>query len=445
MDGFKERLKYSLQFRLAWVMSLVIVLTSAAGGALSFYGAFENAYELQDDVLWQVAALVQQQPIEALSLQEMSDPREDTDPESNLIVQALPANGGGLALSPRLVDGLHSVSVDGTSYRTYVKTLADGRRIAVSQESWVRDDIALDSALLTLLPLLCLVPLLLLLVIGLTRRMLEPVNRLAAEADTRDERNVQPLAEADLPLEVRPFVRAINRLFVRLDAAMDQQRRFVADAAHELRSPLTALSLQAERLGATPLPAEARARLATLRTGIERGRTLLEQLLDFARVQGGRRAPAQSVAVRMVFRRVLEDLMPLAEVRQLDVGIVEGAEVSVLSYEMDLHILLRNLVGNAIRYTPPGGRVDLSVREQGGQAILEIEDNGTGIPLAERERVLDPFYRVLGTGSSGSGLGLPIVKAVVEQAGGRLELLDATQFAQGLKVRVTLTAACPPA
>ena len=186
---------------------------------------------------------------------------------------------------------------------------------------------------------------------------------------------------------------------------------------------------------------EARQRLATLRQGIERGRKLLEQLLSLARAQSAVPAPAQAVSVRGVYRRVLEDLLPLAEAKSLDIGMVDGPDARVLAHEMDLFTLVRNLADNAIRYTPDGGRVDLSVRQAGRQVILEVEDNGIGIPAAERERVLDPFYRVLGSGQASSGLGLSIVQAIAQRLGARLELSDATQFPKGLKVRLIFESA----
>lgn len=316
--------------------------------------------------------------------------------------------------------------------------MADGRRIALAQETQVRDEIAKDSALRTILPLLILVPVLLLVVTGLVRKMLRPVARLATEIDQRGERDLQPLQAPNLPSEIRPFVTAINRLLGRVAEAMESQRRFVADASHELRSPMTALSLQAERLEAAPLPDEARHRLQTLRQGIDRGRNLLEQLLSLARAQRSLDEPRQLVSVRDVYRRVLEDLMPLAEAKGLDIGMADGPDVRIMAYDIDLFTLVRNLVDNAVRYTPSGGRVDLSVREEGQHIILEVEDSGTGISASERERVLAPFYRVLGTEQTGSGLGLSIVKAIAQKMGATLELEPSSQFPQGLKVRLIL-------
>ena len=203
---------------------------------------------------------------------------------------------------------------------------------------------------------------------------------------------------------------------------MDSQRRFVADAAHELRSPMTALSLQAERLAANEMPPQARERLQPLSLGIERSRQLIDQLLSLAAAQFASQRPQTSVSVHAVYRRVLEDLLPLAERKQLDIG-VEGVEdVQVMINEMDLFTLVKNLTDNAIRYTPEGGKIDLCVDLIQGNARLQIKDTGPGIALEEQARIFDPFYRSLGSGETGSGLGLSIVKAIAERIGARVEL-----------------------
>jgi len=238
---------------------------------------------------------------------------------------------------------------------------------------------------------------------------------------------------------VRPFVRAINRLLGRVAQDLERQRRFVADAAHELRSPLTALSLQAERLQQAPMSDTAQQRLAELRQGIQRGRALLEQLLSLARAQQPGETPAAAVSVQGVFRSVLQELMPLAQARQIDLGVVGAQDAQVAVSALDLRTLVKNLVDNAIRYTPVGGRVDLSVGQLAGAVVLCVEDTGPGIAPAERERVFDAFYRTVGTEPAGSGLGLSIVQAIAQRVGARVSLAWSDDAAQrGLKVQVLL-------
>ena len=231
---------------------------------------------------------------------------------------------------------------------------------------------------------------------------------------------------------------AINRLLARVAFSMEAQRRFIADAAHELRSPMTAMSLQAEMLNSLDMTPEAHEKLSALRRGIERGRTLLNQLLDMARAQFAAPSTPTEWSVQKVFRRVLEDLLPIAESKQIDLGVKNDLDTSIQANEIDLISMVKNLVENAVRYTPNGGRVDLSVSQVDGYTVIEVEDNGPGIAASERGRVLDPFYRVLGSDQTGSGLGLAIVKTIAERLHGRIELGDSTAFEHGLKVRVLL-------
>lgn len=443
MDGLKRRVKDSLQIRLSLWLSLAILSVALIAGIFAFFSAFNEAHELQDDVLRQVASLFDRHHL-TVPQAGGTDSGADSDPESRVFVQMLSAPlpsrvaNPPLALPPSLRDGMQTVSAGNETYRVFVRTLGSGKRLAVAQETAVRDEIARDSALRTLMPFLILVPILLLVVANLVRKIFKPVADLSIEIDRRGEQELHPIAAEPLPAEIRPFVGAINRLLGRVEQSMDAQRRFVADAAHELRSPLTALSLQAERLADTEMSATAHERLNTLRQGIERGRTLLDQLLALARAQTSAITPNTAVSVQQVFRRVLEDLMPLAEVKGIDIGVVSDSDAYILANEIDLITLVKNLVDNAIRYTPASGRVDLSVSTNSGVTTLVVEDSGPGISEAERERVFDPFYRVLGSNELGSGLGLSIVQAIATRVGAKVSMGSVSDHSRsGLGVTVT--------
>jgi two-component system OmpR family sensor kinase len=438
MDGFKERLKDSIQLRLSLWLSIAILSVAIGAGSFSFVAAYADANELQDGTLTQVAAFLGNQ----LTYAPPSDGSAELDPELRLIIQSVgdgAENGStALPLSNTLKDGLQTVHLQDESYRVLIRSLPGGGRIAISQGTTVRNEIARNSALRTVLPILIMVPILLLLIGNLVRQLLKPVTRLADEIDARSEQELHPIQQAHVPSEIRPFVIAINRLLQRVSDSMQLQRRFLADASHELRSPMAALSLQAEMLSNVDMPDEAKKRLARLRQGIDRGRNLLDQLLSLARAQDAKATPTKTISVQQVYRRVLEDLMPLAEAKHIDVGVAITSDVHLLANELDLVAIVKNLVDNAIRYTPDGGCIDLSVVDEPNHVILEIEDSGVGIPEGERERVLDPFYRVLGSDQTGSGLGLSIVKTIAERLQGRIELSDSSQFPQGLKARVVL-------
>lgn len=450
MDGFKKRLNESVQLKLSFILSMAILVMAIVAGAFSFLFAFDEAHELQDDGLRQVAQIMNREHLSPAA------PGTDSylmnvDEESRVIVQRLGESassgenkdaGGTLSLPVTLTDGLHTLDFHGETFRVLVKTMANGERIAVSQESGFRNEIARDGALRTVMPFLILVPVLLVIVADLVRKMFRPIASLSTEIDQRAEQELHPIEETHLPAEVRPFVVAINRLLARIEQSMENQRRFVADAAHELRSPLTALSLQAERLDQADMSGLARERLITLRLGIERGRNLLDQLLALARAQSMLDRPKSPVSVQHVYRRVLEDLMPLADAKHIDIGVEGAQDVLLWANELDLIALVKNLVDNAIRYTPDGGKVDLSVCSEEACAILQVQDSGPGIQVDERDRVFAPFYRTLGSDQVGSGLGLSIVKAITDRMDAEIQLGFSDELRQsGLRVcvRVLLT------
>lgn len=463
----------SLRVRLALWLSASITAVAVMAGAYAFWQAFDEVHELQDDLLRQVAALVRHSGASTLqALQHATANNElDIDDDTQVLVQALgpgagagaeqesdadsgadadidadaePGDGrapGQLRNLHTLHNGLQTIRQGGTSYRVLVHSLPNGQRFAVLQETSLRNEMARNSAMLAALPLLLLVPLLVLLTVLLVHRMLKPVAALAQEVDARSDTDLRAIDQNALPNEIRPFVHAINRLLARVEQAMAAQRRFVADAAHELRSPMTALSLQAQRLAGTPMSDAAQERLHTLQQGIDRNRRLLDQLLAMARAQEPSARVPEPVSLHAIFRQVLEDLMPLAEARHIDLGMAESADAADIPlrlHAVEISTVLKNLVDNAIRYAPDGGQVDLSARLESGSIVLEVEDNGPGIPAAERARVLDAFYRIAGTQPSGSGLGLSIAKTLVDRWGGHMELRDAVHFPTGLLVRIRL-------
>ncbi|MDY7565766.1 ATP-binding protein [Pseudomonas sp. RTC3] len=429
MDGFKKRLNDSVQMHLSVTLSLAILIVAVLAGFFAFVSAINETHEMQDETLRQVAILFDRQKMTfhyPVVEQVVGD-----DEESRVIVQYLTdsskATGSDDATTPlpfpvRLADGLSTLSVAGENFRVLVRTMVGGERIVVAQEADVREKEARKSAWRSLLPFLILFPVLLLVVSDLVRKLFRPIATLSDEIDQRDEQALHPIDDNHLPTEIRPFVVAINRLLTRVAQSMEAQRRFIADAAHELRSPMTALSLQAERLSAIEMSAAAYERFLPLSRGIERSRKLIDQLLALAAAQSSSDRSQTSVSVHEVYRRVLEDLLPLAERKRIDIGVESIEDVQVNINAMDLLILVKNLVDNAIRYTSVGGRVDLTVELAQETVILQVKDSGPGISAEEQMLVFDPFYRSLGTDEAGSGLGLSIVKAIADRAGAHIRL-----------------------
>lgn len=432
MDGFKRIIRYSLQARLSLWLSLGLIGTALVAGLLSFLIAFVEANRIQDDQLRQMAMLVNRYDFSP-DTRALKYLREDLSEEEALIsVQILGRTASTLErkaykylpeLPVDLPEGFQTIQRK-KEWRVFVLALQDGQRLAVAQRTAYRDEIAFASAMRTLVPLLLLVPILSVMVLVIVRRMLRPVIALAGEVDRRTQHDLTPLDTNEIPVEIRAFALSINRLLARVTQVLEMQRRFVADAAHELRSPLTALSLQIQSVDVSALSEEAKERIAAMTQGMERTIALLGQLLSLARSQSKPAADCSPFAARKVLHGVLEELMPLAESKHIDLGIVGDENPQMAAVETDFFIVARNLVDNALKYTPAGGRVDVALAEKAEMVCLKVTDTGVGIPADERTRVFDPFYRIAGHDATGSGLGLSIVKTVVERTGGTIHLSE---------------------
>lgn len=451
MDGRQGPLAASLRFRLSLWISTAILVGAAIAGVYSYMDATDDAHRGQDTQLRQVGYLISRLdavPTSPISREQVGD----VDFDARLVVRFIDAPGVPPAYPARpphfstaLPDGLQTVKLGDETWRVFVRTNAKGVRVAVAQQTVVRDAAARASAWRTVMPILFLGPVLVLMAALLVRAMFQPLQRLAAQLRERRAHDLGELDRAALPSEVWPFVAEINKLIARTVRALTLQRRFIADAAHALRSPMTAMSLQAERLAASAMPDQARERLGSLSAGLSRTRILLDQLLTLARTQEAGGDVSARVPLKKAIQECLEDLVPLADAKSIDLGVVGDADPAVCGSAVDIGILVKNLIDNAIRYTPDGGRIDISVAEHGGQVLLDIDDTGPGIAAAERERVFDPFYRVLGNGEIGSGLGLAITVAIANPIGATITLLDKPDGSRGLRARVAFPACAPDA
>ncbi len=435
----------SLQARLALCLAGVMLVAAGVAGTVSYRTAFHEVNELQDDQLRQMSALAKRRHLATpYGLQDLDN--HVVDVGARIMVQLLHNGTWGevegaetpLPLAADLPDGLQTLEVQGQQRRLFIRTLSGGERVAVSQSTAVRDEVAHNAGKTTIVPIAALIPVLALAMIALIRHMLAPVLRLAQELDRRGDDQLAPLDDSDVPSEVLPFTAAINRLLHRVELALAQQRRFVADAAHELRTPLTAISLQAELLAGLSLGEQAQPRLQSLQRGILRARHLVAQLLLLARLQGRDAANRDTVAVGLICQSVLEDLLPLADQKQIVLTAHVDMECSVRSNTMDLGAVLRNLIDNAIRYIQPGGQVDIDIEYRSAALHICVSDNGPGVPERERELVLSPFYRGAAITGTGSGLGLAIVHNIVQRMAGSIALSASQPDASGLTVRIAL-------
>jgi two-component system, OmpR family, sensor kinase len=399
----------------------------ALAAALLYVQAREEANRIFDYQMRQLAASLPSQPFAAIS------PRRYEDPgmEREIVIQIWGENGIRIyqsherpALPERAQLGFSNVGTNKGTWRVY--SAQQGETVVqVAQPLSVRRELAADMALRTVAPLCILFPFLGLLVWVAVGKGLAPVKRVAADVQSRDVSTLSPVADAELPQEIRPLTHAFNDLLVRLDRAIDSQRAFIADAAHELRTPLTALKLRIQLAERAEDETSRAVAFAELKEGYERAIRMVQQLLTLARQEPGAstRAP-QPVDMATLARTVIADLAPAADAKRIDLGL--NADEATIEGDPDtLRILMNNLVDNAIRYTPEGGRVDVDIAADASTCKLTVRDTGPGIPEQEIGRVFDRFYRVAGTGVEGSGLGLAIVRQIADAHGAKVVLRNA--------------------
>lgn len=431
----------SLRGRLFISLTAVVLLTGLVGGVFAHRWAFDEAIETQDSVLIQIAGLVQSGGL--TGAQDLHGVDEDAEVwliELGRTPQGTPEE----RQLWRLQDGIRDATRKGKPVRLVLRTRSDGSRFAVAQSTGVRDEIAGDMAFRTVLPIAALVPCLMLVIAFVIARSLRPMVRLADELDARPADDMTALPLRELPSELNPFVSSINGLLRRVHDMMEQQRRFIADAAHELRTPLTALSLQAENLDQVELPPAARERLAALRQGMRRSKHLLEQLLALARQDATSpdRARWEVVELDRAARGVIADLLQEAIGRGVDLGFERAESVPVRGEFVMFTAMIRNLIDNALRFTPEGGRIDVAIYHEGTMAVLQIEDTGPGVAADEIGRIFEPFFRGQRPEGDGVGLGLAIVKRIVDRFGGSIEAANVTDPGRsGLHVVVKLPVA----
>ncbi len=436
MDGGQGVVMNSLRSRLFLGLTFALLIAGAAAGGLTYKWAFDEAIELQDSVLTQIGAVAR-----AASQQQTPFGNNKGEPETRVTIEELDTKNQSQDqhVLNALPDGLHIVSRSNEDWRFLLLTRPDATRLAIGQQSEIRNDIARDSALRAIIPIALLIPFLMFVVALVIRQTLKPMSNLAIQLDQNNAVDIEMLPLTGMPTELRPFLSSINRLLERIQVMMNQQRRFIADASHELRSPITALSLQAENLHQVDLPDESRKRLAVLKDGARRTSHLLDQLLALARSDLVNAAKPSITRFDECAKEVMAVLLPVARERGIDLGFEILEPVAVRADPIMLSIVMRNLIDNAIRHTPQGGRIDIGLFQHGDKAIFQVEDTGPGIPDAELQRVFEPFVRGSNPVNEGTGLGLSIVKRVVARLNGSIEIENiVSQSRTGLRACVSV-------
>jgi signal transduction histidine kinase len=431
----------SIRARLLVALIILVALISLLAAGVTYRRVLNETSTLFDYQLRQMALSLRTQ----ISLA----PRIEVPPEqgdTDFVVQIWDVFGArtylsrpGLPMINQTVLGYADLSLRGEAWRAYGLQTAAGV-IQIAQPARVRENLARAAAERVVIPLLLLLPIMIAAVAWIVSRGLLPLRYVTAEVQRRDVRSLRPLGTDQLPREIEPLVGELNRLLARLQEAFQTQRAFIADAAHELRSPLTALRLQLQLLDRAPdetAREEARSRLGG---AVERAIHLVEQLLTLARSEPEETgADFSQVDLGAAAAQGITDTHDLALARHIDLSLDTAPNVMVRGDAEALRTLVRNLVDNATRYTPPYGTVQVTCRATTGGARLEVTDSGPGIAAKDRQRVFDRFYRRAAAQESGTGLGLAIVKAIAERHGARVTLSEAA--GGGLQVEVSFPAA----
>lgn len=315
---------------------------------------------------------------------------------------------------------------DGKDWRVYALEVPQGI-IQVSQPQHARDIFTRQMALQLLIPMIAQIPLIGLFIWLTVGRSLKPLSKISCAIHSRSASSMEPIESEDIPVEVLPMLQALNALLQRLEAALQAQQRFTADAAHELRTPLTALQLQLNLLSRSKNAENREAAIGKLQTGIDRATHLVQQLLTLARLDPEAiNRVHKTVSLAEVAKTIVEYQAQQAAVKNIDLGLSISGSSEVTGDAESLRILIGNLVDNAIRYTPEGGKVDVELYTAEGKVTLDVIDTGIGIPESERGRVFERFYRVNAQQGDGTGLGLSIVSHIARQHEATVEILSAS-------------------
>ncbi|MFZ6756177.1 ATP-binding protein [Undibacterium sp. Ji50W] len=413
-----------------------LLCTLLAGFAI-YHLADNESNEQSDRQLKQIAAAL---PLQLVANQ-LLPATEDLDDQ--IAVQVWDQDGRKIYFSQANMrmpfqkgKGYQSVSFAGETLRIYTESKSD-RLVQISQPVSVRHKFAVHMALRILSPLVILLLALIVLIYFVVGRTLAPLDKVAAAVAIRSPNALQAIDLSGLPEDLLPIVAAVNRLLVQIETAMSAQRIFVADAAHELRSPLTALKLQlqlAERSSTDELRTAA---FAKLHDRLDRSSHLVHQLLTLARHEPDQSKRAFSMCeLHLLAQQSVIDHSTYADSKSIDLGLSsDSMSVQIMGNADGLSVMLSNLVDNALRYTQQDGKVDVFAGIENGRPVLRVSDNGPGIPEDERERVFDRFYRPDGNADWGCGLGMSIVKNVVDLHAAEIQL-SSNQLSCGLVVTV---------
>jgi len=429
---------------LMWLVPLFLIV-GAASATFSYWSYSTMVREFMDSQMEQLGESIAMQDEHVLP---PSPSTERLHKWGAYVVQVYGADGRLLVTSfPKLGAGAQphagfdDVRSGGAPWRVYSTDPAvhDGRRVQVFQSGTFRAHLAAERAGAALAPVMILLPLALLILWGVSGAMSRAVQDIGRQAALQDENTISEIPLDRVPYELKPMVASFNSLLTRLRDAFATQRRFVQDAAHELRTPITAVALQLENVRADMPAGACQQSFGQLEAGVSRAQRLIDQLLKLSRQEAPVMEAASTVDLHAQLHESMNALIALADQRNIDLGMVGqdfyGPAPTWRCAAHDLRSVVDNLLENALRYTPEGGVVDVRLVTDGGKPAIEVIDTGPGIPPDQLPRVFDRFFRVPGSAVRGSGLGLSIAQAAAQRCGLRITLRN-REDRSGLIARV---------
>lgn len=431
-------MKISIRLRLMWALLLAIFALSIAASVAAYLQARSDVNTLFDYEIQQMTL--------TLSMHISAHPKLTEEPllrvEHDFVTQIwgrqhqlLLSSRPGLGPNRVMSEGFANFGESDKGWRTFT-AIAGDYVLQVAQPQSLRRQMAADIALKAMLPILAIIPiggLVIWLVVGFG---LKPLRMIAREVETRDPNSLRLIEATKLPSEVAPLVTSLNALFGRLDHALKFEREFIADASHELRTPVTALSLQVGLLETASTAQERDESIQDLKRGVERMRRLIEQILTLARLDPENTEKMGLIDIMALIRDIHEDYVRIATTNAIDFTVNTEDQVIVKGDLTSLTALIRNILDNAMRYTPAGGVVTLHVNNQHVTPQIRITDSGPGIPVDLREKVFSRFFRAdHASDNMGAGLGLAIARRAAERLSASLQLEDGPE-GNGLTVLI---------
>ncbi len=435
----------SLKQRLLALALTTVVMVWVAAVTVTYFDARKELNDVMDAHLAQAAILLVAQSsheLDEIETEHVTSPHKYSpriafqvwEGGKKLRIHSVNAPAQPLAARDQ---GFSDSVINGQGWRVYSSWDSSGEYlIHVAERADVRDELARTIARNLLQPVLISLPLLAILLWVAVARGLRPLVKLTREVEQREPDNLAPLDAGAVPREVVPLVERLNRLFTRIAASIQKERRFTADAAHELRTPVAAIKAQAQVARAASGETERTHALDNAILGCDRAAHLIEQLLTLSRVDTLDVGVAEPCLLRSIAAEVIAALAPAALEKSVRLELLADDEVTVRGNPALLRVLLRNLLDNSVKHTAPGTTVRVSITHEAGAICLSVNDDGPGIPEQEREKVSERFYRPLGTRASGSGLGLSIVKRIAEVHDASLQIAPGNE-GRGLRVAVT--------